>query len=323
MASRRNGRRYLRNAARRSRALGEHYWARWRARGALCGSAHFDTLAHLLNRPNHHREGLVIALFSASQTTRRGVVIGADGQMKSAQPLDGDDLSLQQHSPTDFDRIAGGLPPFGVDQLHLRPALMTCDRLSMKASIRRRCELLSTGRAHCKAGHGRIAPVIRNAPNDRETRAALSAVRQRVSAPTLAGRKNFSHAIGTCGRVDHDVRTGARAGVTAENAKRGIIRKRRHQLLFNRADYGRGWMLLVQRALKLAQRNHVALTLNHDSIAVVSDKATEPQLAGDPVNKGSKANPLDLTSDKPTATGELETNFEEHQCTHKKDKLVL
>ena len=42
-----------------------------------------------------------------------------------------------------------------------------------------------------------------------------------------------------------DIRAGVRVGVTVQNLKRGIIRKRRHPLSFNRADNGRGRMLLV------------------------------------------------------------------------------
>ncbi len=64
-----------------------------------------------------------------------------------------------------------------------------------------------TGRAHDKASHRSVVPVVRQSFYDRKARAAIGAVRERITVMAIGGIEDFPQAIGACCDIGEDKRS--------------------------------------------------------------------------------------------------------------------
>src|SRR6476620_3288612 len=102
--------------------------------------------------------------------------------MKAADPLDSDDLTVEQRSR----RLLKWVLAARFGQPHARAALRACVRLGVETTIARVLVFRPALRAHLEGRHRRAGPVVGHALDDREARAAVGAVDERVAkAPIL------------------------------------------------------------------------------------------------------------------------------------------
>ena len=123
--------------------------------------------------------------------------------MKTAQPLDGNDLSTSQPVQGNSQRIAGQRLAAGIKQRQLRTADRTAGGFGMKSPVDRSPVFASAGRAEREAGQAGLRPIIRNAPADGVARAAMGAGGKGVAPAPVLRVANIGNAV----RADASIRT--------------------------------------------------------------------------------------------------------------------
>ncbi len=117
-------------------------------------------------------------------------------QVVSPQALEGDDPPRGQGRDRDGQRVVElDRPPAAVEGLQARAARRAGDRLGVVAAVARVLVFRAAGRAHGEARHGRTLTVIRDAPDDRQTGAAMGAVEEWVAIPAVRGIEKLAQAI--------------------------------------------------------------------------------------------------------------------------------
>ena len=96
--------------------------------------------------------------------------------------------------------LASTSPP-GRPKLQVRAAYRAGVRLGVEASIQGVLVLGPARVAHREVLHGRVGPVVGQALNDAEARAAVGAVGERVEVATVGGVEQLMQAIGAGGYV--------------------------------------------------------------------------------------------------------------------------
>ena len=161
----------------------------------------------------------------------------------------------------------------------------------MEAPIQRILVLAAAVLAEPEAGHRRVRPVVGHRADDREARAALGAVHERVAVAPVGRVEQLAHALVAGGDVRRDQCRAAR-GPARDDAE-GALATRRQRLRDDRLDSCERRRLRPQTLGERLERALLALDLGHDAVAVVQDEAAEPAPRGEPVDERPEADALD------------------------------
>ena len=248
----------------------------------------------------HHRKRLVLAVLARAQLRHRGLVGGATGQMEPAEALYGDDRPAEQRTRGGLDGVArarvGQLAAAGVGEPHPRPTLGARVGLSVEAPVRRVLVLRAAGGAHLEAGHRRMRAVVGDVAHDREARAAVRAVGERVAKAPVGRIEQLGQAVGTGRAVGAD--RGARLAARRALADREAALAELLDLLGDDPlDRRERWRLDRKPREEALHRLGRRLDLDHHAARVVQDVAGDTELAGEPVDVGAKSDPLNGSLD--------------------------
>src|SRR5688572_14429099 len=132
-----------------------------------------------------------------SELIHQLLVTGVDHQMKSAEPLDGDDLAITERLCRGEQRIIelAKIPPSIIQKSKAWPAFGACVRLCMKAAVRRIVILRPARLADPKLFHRRVRPIIRDRLDYRVARTAICAIRKRVPEPAVERVVDLTNAV--------------------------------------------------------------------------------------------------------------------------------
>ena len=267
---------------------------------ALLGRGELDQGAGCLEVRRHQGQWPCLAMLARAQCRHRRLVGGDAGEVVAADALDREDGAGAEHRRGGLERIAaGGVAeprPVGVDEPGSRAAVRARVRLRVKAAIDGIVVLGSAALAHLEAGHRGQRAVVGDAAHDREARAAVGAVGERVAVAAVGGIEDLGQAFGARGVVGRHQRLGRAPVLGLEDPEAALARRRRRfdpDGLDRRERRG----LRAQPAEQLLDRLRWPLDLQHHPAAVVEHPAAEAELGGEPVHEGTKADPLDGAGD--------------------------
>src|SRR5215467_2228668 len=131
---------------------------------------------------NHNRERLAHPPLALAQQRNRRRLCRISGKMKSAETLQGDNLSRIQRRNRLPNWISEFEPPYlGVPQFELRSTIPASIRLRVEAAIKRIVILCLAGGTHFEFRHRSPWAIVRNVVNDGESWTAVCTIRERVS----------------------------------------------------------------------------------------------------------------------------------------------
>ena len=180
-----------------------------------------------------------------------------------------------------------------------RPARRAGVRLGVEAPVGRVLVLGPAGRAHLEAGHRRQRPVVRDAAHDREARAAVRAVDERVAVAAVAPGRTAPR------------RQSSQVAVSGADARARLAAARRSRGSRSRARRS-GASASVGDALDARQRRRLARqprrgtrstasaspsTSSSTPRASLSTQPARPSSLGEPVDVGPEADALDRPLD--------------------------
>jgi len=138
-------------------------------------------------------------MLALAQSPDRVVVPRVNDKVEPAEPLDREDVSvanelrgLYQSLVTHRQCTAAGIP-----ERELGPALGASVRLRVEPAIRGIFVLGAARGTHRERLHGRVRPVVRQALDDAEARAAVRAVCEGVAIASIVRAEQLAQAIGT------------------------------------------------------------------------------------------------------------------------------
>ena len=146
----------------------------------------------------HHRERLLLAVLARAQPRDRVLVGRVAGEVVAAEALDRDDRAR---------RAAARPPPRAAARAAARRR--GSDRLGVEAAVGRILVLAAAVGAEREAGHRRVRAVVRDRADDREARAALGAVDERVAVAAVGRVEQLAQAVVAGGDVRRDQRRAA------------------------------------------------------------------------------------------------------------------
>ena len=155
----------------------------------------------------HQCERLDVAALEPAQAADRLGTGGIAGELVAAQTLDGDDFALLQQAADGIDivqhrvLVEADRPAVETDQRRPRPTGVAGDRLGMEAPVGGVLVLGAAGRAHGERRHGGGRPIVGQAPDDGQARAAVGAIGERVA---VAAGEGIEH-LGRTGRAQGSV----------------------------------------------------------------------------------------------------------------------
>ncbi len=200
--------------------------------------------------------------------------------MIAAEPLDRHDLSLAQER---YDLVQ--------PERELGAAVGAAGGLGVEAAIGRVLVLAPALGAQLERGHGRVGAVVGNRAHDREARAAVGAVDERVP-------------VAAVGRVEQLAQTVVAGGDIGRYECRSLalsIARRDHELVlakwldharFDGSDTGQRRRLLDQRGREEIELLLCSFHLYDDTAGVVANETAELLRARQAVHERPKANPL-------------------------------
>ena len=257
--------------------------------------AHADEQGGSVERGHHQRERLVLALLASAQSRHRRLVVGPAGKVEAADALDRHDAPLAQRGGGGGDRVARAadrsLSAAREEQRGQGPARRAGVRLRMEAAVRRIVVLVPAGAAHPKAGHRRERPVVGDALDDREPRAAVRAVDERVAVPAVVRVEELAEAVVAGRGVGRDLRV-RRAAVAALDDLEARVADGLAVLGDHALDRGKRRGVRSEPGEEPLNRRLAALDLEEHAVRIVQDEPRQPQLARQPVDVGAEAHAL-------------------------------
>jgi len=225
---------------------------------------------------------------------------GVCRQMKSADALDSDDAAGAENAGGLGDGGVGFIgkePALAVRQRKRRPALRTGKRLSMKTPVGLVVVLALAARTHRKAVHRRIGAVVRDAFNKGIAGAALRTGDKGVAIAKIGRLEQFAQALRTNGRIGGDLTHRRPFRSAGKNLKGRFVFQRRTGCcapsfdLHQRRPVGTPARLFeqVQQGLQVVRP---ALHFEHQTPAVIENKAAQVQVPGFAIKKRTGPNPL-------------------------------
>ena len=257
------------------------------------GRREVDERAGAVQVERHQRERPVLAPLARAQRGDRDRVPGAAREVVAAEPLDRDDRAVEQRRRGGRDRIAGGeRAAAGVEQRRMRAAGRAGVRLGVEAAVERVVVLRPAGCAHREAGHRRARAVVGDSAHDREPRAAVGAVDERVAVAAVAGVAQLVQARVAGRAVGGDRRSGG-AARGAGHDRELTLADRRQRPVAHALDGRERRRLARQPGQEALDRVRRALDLEQHPALVVADPAAEPLVARQPVHVRAEADALD------------------------------
>jgi hypothetical protein len=227
---------------------------------------------------DHHRERLGVARLAATQLRDHRLVACITHEMEATEPLHGDDLPRPDRRDDLRHRMR-----------QLRPADATGDRLRMEPTIARIPIGLGAGRAHRKAGHRRLRPVVGQTRGDRVARAAMGAVDEGIEMkPARRIEEIVETGLAGRGVRRHPRRHFAGDALLDAEARPAAHRQRRR---LDRVEPGERRPLRRERGDETL--GIAPLDLDQHPLGVVQHPPGEPEPSREPKDEGAHADPLD------------------------------
>ena len=170
-------------------------------------------------------------------------------------------------------------------------AFRTGVRLRVEPAVAGVVVFLPASGAHLEPGHGGERAVVRHSPHDREARAAIGAVDERVPEPPVRRIEQLGEAIGAGGAVRRDERVRL-ARALARDDLESRLRSRRDSADLDPLDQRQRRRLARQSHGEAIERAAVALHLDQHPALVVQHEAVQPELVGQPEDVGAEADSL-------------------------------
>ncbi len=242
---------------------------------------------------DHHRQGLLFAVFSLAQPPNRRVAGGVHQQMEPSESLDRHDLS----STDPLDRCGDRLVPFAeerpgaVQQPELRPAIRAGVGLGMEPAVAGIVVFGPAPGTLRKTPHGGVRAVIREPLNDAETRAAVRAVGERIAIAAVGGIQEFREAL----RAGRDVRKDERADHSAGRALQDLeagVTGRVDERGFEALDERAGGEFGLEPGEEGSECVLCALNVDRDALRGVPDVTVEPELGSQTIDERAESDPL-------------------------------
>ncbi len=208
--------------------------------------------------------------------------------MEAPKPFHGDDLALEngvcgsrQDLAAAFGRsaLAGQRLSSPVPQFNLWPAHGAGVGLGVEAAVKWVVILRLALRAHGEALHRGVCAVVGEGFDDAEARAAIRAVRERVTVTAIARIENLAQAV----RAGRDVREHQRSPDAAGFARADFearIADRIEPGGFEALDGAARRAVCFEAQQKRLQCNRGAFDFNEDALSGVVDPAVEPSPRG-------------------------------------------
>ena len=260
----------------------------------------------------HDGQRLVRAGLAFPQAGHGGILPGIAGQLKAAQPLEGQNVAVPQQ--------IGGLPQGRAggpgrhaggrgavlrmrDQPEPGAALGAGHGLGMEAAVEGIAVFGGAARAEGKAGHAGGGPVIGDGAGDGVARPAIGAIGEGVAEARIARIAHVPQAVGADAHIradEHAVPAAARALHNLERrAGQGGIRRQIRAL--QPGEAGQGRQFFRQTPQKTLHGGGLALQLEADPVGGVAHLPGQTLLHGQPVDKGAKAHALNLSAHEAAA----------------------
>ncbi len=132
---------------------------------------------------HHNRKWLRRTVLQDPESCHGLLICCITAQMESSDPLDRDDLPIDDRLTDTGDRRAS--PLLSARQIYLRPAVIAAHRLCIVSARLRMCIFIRTLRAHRKFTHTRSFAVIRHGIQDRESWPACGTIDKRMHIPPV------------------------------------------------------------------------------------------------------------------------------------------
>ena len=265
----------------------------------LLGWRQLDQRARLLDARRHQREWLLLTLLAAPERTDCLLGSRVAGEVIAADPLDGQDRAVGKHRRRlqRSRRPPSGARLRGPGTRRARGAAGWAGvRLRVEAAVERVVVFGLALGAHPEARHRRLRAVVGDALDDREARAAVRAVDERVAVAPVGGVGELGQARVARGHVGGDQRVRLAVALGRQDAEAALARGL-DALGGNRLDHGEWRRLVLQEEDELADRRLGPLGLDHDAVLVVQDVAGEPELERGAIDERPEPNALDRPGD--------------------------
>jgi hypothetical protein len=166
----------------------------------------------------------------------------------------------------------------------------------MKATVARILVFRAAIGAHGERGHRGARPVIRDAADDREARAAIGAVDERIPVPAVRRVEELLQAcVARCGvRRDRRCRLGT---VLGRDDRKARFATRSHVLDDHLLDCGQRRSVGAKSSHELLDGEPRALELRDHPVTVVAHGSREPQPGGQREDVGAKSDSLHDSGD--------------------------
>ncbi len=143
--------------------------------------AHMREAADRRQVGRHHRQRLRLTVLPRAQATDRRDVVGVAGEVEAAEALDRDDPPRAHELLGGGDRVRALAALALKHEAHARAAARAGDRLGVIAAVGDVGILRAALAAHREHAHRGLRAVVGHALDDREARAAVRAVDERVA----------------------------------------------------------------------------------------------------------------------------------------------
>ena len=190
---------------------------------------------HRFRIAHHHRKGLHRAVLERPEPFNSGGIAGITAQMESTNALDRGDLSFHDRTPDCCDRLCAAY--VCADQIDLRAACIAADGLCIVAAGHRIFIFAAAFRTHREFRHTRAFPVVGHRIKNRQARAALGAVDERMQVAPVLRVKQLPAAFVAGGDVGRD-KDIAVFPLGFDNGKFPVFRCILHRLHFCIEDHG-------------------------------------------------------------------------------------
>ena len=247
--------------------------------------------------PAHEGKGLFIPLLPPPQLSDQGSVITAAGQVHSAQALDRNDLPGFQRFPCQFYAVAGDFIPRLIQIKHPGATACTAIRLGMVAPVLNIMILPVAIRAHGKAGHRGLGPVIGDVFNNGKAWAAVGAVDEGIAVAPVPGVTQFPQAVLTDANVRRDQGVAEFLPLALTNLKAFVAPQFRGIRRFHALNHGQYRGLFRQHHHKALQRRALSLQLQLHAGGGVFYVAAEAAAAHQLMHKRPEAHALHNAAD--------------------------
>ena len=230
-------------------------------------------------------------MLAAAQRRDGLLVAGHGGQVIAAEALHRDDTPRAQQLGRDLDRLTGKRLAPSRHQAQLGTARRARDRLRVEAAVRGILVLARAVPTHGEAGHRGTRPVVRHVTHDREARAAVRAIGERVAEASIVRVEQLAEAVlarGDVGRHQDLALAARRAVQDRELALPEGAQVDVRELL----DHRQRRRLAHQHVDEARDRLAVALDLDHRAARIVGDVAREAQARREGVGEGAEPDAL-------------------------------